>query len=67
MARYIAVKLDNDDLSDQEAMAILSDFVAAEERSFPGELSDVRIIELGFTPMASGSRTWETPYLIRTK
>ena len=66
MARYIAVQLDNDKLSDQEAMAILSDFVADSEQNLPGELSDVIIIELGYRPMASGSRTWTTPYLIRT-
>ena len=62
MARYIAVKLDNDDISDEEAKAILSDVVAGDD-----ELSDVIIIEVGFTPMASCSRTWETAYLIRTK
>lgn len=62
MARYIAVKLDNDELSDEEALGIISDLAANDD-----ELSDPRIIELGFQKMESGSRTWETPHLIRTK
>jgi len=61
MARYIAVRLDNDELSDQEALGIISDLTAGDD-----ELSDPRIIELGFQRMVSGSRTWHTPHLIRT-
>lgn len=48
MARYIAVRLDNNELSDEEAIKLLSDWVIAEERDFPGELSDVRIIHVDY-------------------
>ncbi len=62
MARYISVRIDNDQLSDEAALDILADVVTGDD-----ELSDLRIIELGFQKMQSGSRTWETPYLIRAK
>jgi len=66
MARYVAVRLD-DELSDEEAISLLSDFVAISEQDFPGQLWDVGVIELGWHTMVSGSRTWKTPSLIRTK